>query len=254
MGRRTLKSTAFSFALIAMSAQVSAAEIKAFFPGAMRPAMAELLPQFETTSGHKIVVTYGPVGALVSRLKNGESADLVVVSDGVLADLIKQGKVSAEGHATVAMMGIGVFVRKGAPKPDVSSVDAFKKALLSAKSLVYKDPAIGDSSAIFASGLIERLGIAAEMKPKTKLVAPSDNIDTVVRGDAEIGFDQMSNVVADARVEPIGILPPGIQHYTHYAGAVVIDSKQREAAVALIDFLRLRTSQSLMQQKGFEPL
>ena len=161
---------------------------------------------------------------------------------------------TADGHAMVAMMGIGIFVRKGTPKPDVSSVDAFKKALLSAKSIVYKDPAVGDSSAIFASGLIERLGIAAEMKLKTKMVAPNDNIDTVVRGDAEIGFDQMSNVVADARVEPVGILPPGIQHYTNYAAGVAIDSKQQAAAVALIDFLRLPTSQSVMQQKGFGPL
>ena len=108
-----LKLAAFLSILSAVSAQTSAAEVKAFFPGAMRPAMAELIPQFEKTSGHKIVVTYGPVGALVNRLKNGESADLVVVSDGVLADLIRQGKLSADGHATVAMMGIGIFVRKG---------------------------------------------------------------------------------------------------------------------------------------------
>src|SRR4051812_21992152 len=99
--------------LITMSNQASAAEMKAFFPGAMRPAMVELIPAFEKTSGHKVVVTYGPVGALVNRLNNGESADLVVVSDGVLADLIKRGKIMADRHATVAMMGIAVFVRKG---------------------------------------------------------------------------------------------------------------------------------------------
>ena len=249
-----LKLATFLSILIAVSAQASAAEIKAFFPGAMRPALAELIPQFEKTSGHNVVITYGPVGGILNRLKNGEAADLVVVSDELLVDLIRQGKIMTDGHATVAMMGIGVFVRKGTVKPDISSADAFKKALLSATSIVYKDPALGDSSAIFASGLIERLGIAAEMKPKTKVVAPIDNIDTVVKGDAEIGFDQMSNVVADPRVEPIGILPPGIQHYTNYAAGIVTDSKQQEAAVALIDFLRLRTSQAVMQQKGFEPL
>jgi molybdate transport system substrate-binding protein len=145
-------------------------------------------------------------------------------------------------------------MRKGAVKPDIRSVDAFRRALLSAKAIVYKDPAVGDSSAIFASGLIERLGIAAEMKAKTKVVAPADNINTVVNGEAEIGFDQMSNVVADARVEPIGTLPPGIQHYTHYAAGVGVDSKQKEAAAALIDFLRSGTSQAVMQKKGFTSL
>jgi len=249
-----LKLATFLFILIAVSGQTRAAEIKAFFPGAMRPALAELIPQFEKASGHKVVITYGSVGAILNRLKKGEAADLVVVSDGPLADLIRQRTISPDGHATVAMMGIGVFMRKSAVKPDISSADAFKKALLSAKSIVYKDPAVGDSSAIFASGLIERLGIAAEMKPKTKVVPPTDCINTVVKGDAEIGFDQMSNVVADSRVEPIGILPPGIQHYTNYAGGVVMESKQKEAAKALIDFLRSSTSQAVMKQKGFEPL
>jgi molybdate transport system substrate-binding protein len=250
---RVKRATLF-FLLIAVSAPAGAAEVKAFFPGAMRPAVEELLPQFEQASGHKVTVIYGPVGGILDRLKKGETADLVVVSDERLADLITQGKVMTERHATVALMGIGVFMRKGAVKPDISSADAFKRALLSAKSIVYKDPAVGDSSAIFASGLIERLGIAAEMKPKTKVVAPVDNIDTVVKGDAEIGFDQMSNVVADARVEPIGTLPPDIQHYTNYAAGVAVDSKQQEAAIALIDFLRLRTSQAVMQKKGFTSL
>ena len=249
-----LKITAFFLLLIAVSVPGSAAEIKAFFPGAMRPAVEELLPQFEKASGHQVAAVYGPVGGLLDRLKKGETADLVVVSDERLADLIMQGKVMNENHATVALMGIAVFMRKSAVKPDISSTDAFKKALLSAKAIVYKDPAVGDSSAIFASGLIERLGIAAEMRSRIKVVAPADNIDTVVRGDAEIGFDQMSNVVADARVEPIGALPPDIQHYTNYAAGVAADSKQKEAAIALIDFLRLRTSQAVMQKKGFKPL
>jgi molybdate transport system substrate-binding protein len=151
-------------------------------------------------------------------------------------------------------MGIGVFMKKGAVKPDIGSVDAFKRALLSAKAIVYKDPAVGDSSAIFTSALIQRLGIADEMKARTKVVAPADNIATVVRGDAEIGFDQMSNVVADARVEPIGALPPEIQHYTNYAAGVGADSKQQAAAIALIEFLRSRPSQAVMQTKGFTPL
>ena len=232
----------------------SAAEIKAFFPGAMRTALAELLPQFEQSSGHKVVPSYGPVGSIVDRLKNGDKADLVVVSDSALADLIAQGKIMPQSHATVAMLGIGIFMRKGAVKPEIGSVDAFKRALLTAKAVAYKDPTVGDSSAIFARDLLERLGIAAEMKSRTKVVAPAEIIGAVVSGDAEIGFDQMSNVAADPRVEPIGVLPSGIQHYTNYAGGIGTGSMQQEAATALINFLRTSASQALMKQRGFEPL
>jgi molybdate transport system substrate-binding protein len=119
-----------SFALVN---QVRATEIKAVFPGAMRTELAELLPQFEEKYGDKVVPVYGAVGAIVARLKNGDKADLVVVSDGALADLIAQGKIRSQGHATVAKVGIGVFMRKDAVKPDIGSVDAFRKG-----------PAVGD--------------------------------------------------------------------------------------------------------------
>ena len=249
-----LKVAIFLLALMTVAAQASAAEIKAFFPGAMRTALAELIPQFEKSSGHKVVIYSGAVGSILDRLKNGDAADLVVVSERPLADLIRQGKIMPDGHATVAVVDIGVFMRKGAVKPDISSVDAFKKALLSANSIVYADPALRDSSALFVSGLLDRLGIAAEMKPKTKLVASNGKVEAVARGDAEIGFDQMSNVVVDARVEPIGLLPPGLRNPTKYVGGIVVDGKQQEAAKALIDFLRSSASQDVMKQKGFEPL
>ena len=144
-------------------------------------------------------------------------------------------------------------MRKGAVKPDIGSVDAFRKALLSATAIACKDPAVGDSSAIFARDLLERLGIAAEMKPRIRVVAPPEIIATVVRGDAEIGFDQMSNVAIDPRVGPIRVLPNGIQHYTNYVGGIVAESMQEESARALIIFLRSSSSQAAMKQKGFEP-
>jgi molybdate transport system substrate-binding protein len=240
------------FVLISPSRSVFAAEINAFFPGAMKAALSELIPQFERGSGHKIATFYGSVGAVVNRLKNEEPADFVVVSDGVLADLILQGRIIEDGHATVAVVGTRLFVRKGATKPDISSADALKTALLSAKSIVYADPALGDSSAIFAKGLLDRLGIATEMKPKTVLVGSSGKVETVVKGDAEMGFDQMSNIALDSRVEPMGALPAEFQNYTRYAGGVVAGSKQQEAVRALIDFLTSAASQIVMKQKGFE--
>jgi molybdate transport system substrate-binding protein len=187
------------------------------------------------------------VGAVVNRLKNGEAADFVVVSDGVLAELIRQGRIIEDGRATVAVVGTRLFVRKGAMKPDISSADALKKALLSAKSVVYADPALGDSSAIFAKGLLDRLGIATKMKSKTILVASGAKVDTVAKGDADIGFDQMSNIALDSRVEPMGELPAEFQNHTKYAGGVVTGSKQQEAVRALIAFVT-----STASQKGFE--
>ena len=239
-----------SFALVN---QVRATEIKAVFPGAMRTELAELLPQFEEKYGDKVVPVYGAVGAIVARLKNGDKADLVVVSGGALADLIAQGKIRSQGMPRLPGRNRCVHA-KGAVKPDIGSVDAFRKALLSATAVAYKDPAVGDSSAIFARDLLERLGIAAEMKPRIRVVAPPEIIATVVRGDAEIGFDQMSNVAIDPRVGPIRVLPNGIQHYTNYVGGIVAESMQEESARALIIFLRSSSSQAAMKQKGFEPL
>ncbi len=247
-----LKIAALLFVSNAVADAAKAVELKALFPAAMKNALTELVPQFEKSSGHKVTIDYGTVGAIVDRLKKGEAADLAVVTDVRLADLTKQDKIMADGQAVIAVVGIGVFVRKGEAKPDIGSVEAFKKALLSAKSIVYGDPALGDSSGIYVSGLIERLGIAAEMKPKAKLVAAGSKVDTVAKGDAEIGFDQMSNVVVDARVESVGSLPSAIQNYTKYAGGIVAGSKQQEAVKTLIVFLTSSASQSVMKQKGFE--
>ena len=244
-----------TLALLLLSATgLRAAEIKAIVPAAMKSVMAELIPQFERSSVLKIDIEYGTVGAIIARLKAGAAIDVAVVTDKQLPDLTKQGLISAEGQAGVAKVGLGVFVRKGEPKPAISSVDDLKNTLLASKSIVYGDPKLGDSSGIATEAILERLGIAAEMKPKTKLVAAGAKGETVAKGDADIGFDQMSNIVINPKIASLGALPSTLQHYTNYAGGLVAAGKERDGAKAFMAFLTSPQAQTVMKSKGFEGL
>jgi len=167
-----------------------------------------LIPDFEKSSGHKVTVAYGNAGAIADRFQKGEAADLVINAAPLMDQLRTQGKVVASDRIIIAKVGVSAFVRKGAAKPDISSADAFKRSMLAAKSIVYSDPAAGGASGIYIASLLERLGIAEEMKSKTKL-SPSAQVlyPTVASGDVEIGFiksakswlNQPSNSLARCR-------------------------------------------------------
>jgi len=243
------------FAVLSLAANnARAAEIKALFPAAMKTVMTELIPRFERSSGQKLTVEYGTVGWIIARVKAGDAADVAVVTDKQLPDLTTQGLISAEGQTVVAKVGLGVFIRKGEPKPAISSADELKTALLASKSIVYGDPKLGDSSGVATQAILERLGIAAEMKPKTKLVAAGAKGETVVQGDADIGFDQLSNIAINPKIESLGPLPSTLQHYTNYAGGLVRAAKERDGAKALITFLTSPQAQTIMKSKGFAGL
>ncbi len=220
----------------------------------MRTVMTELIPRFEKSSGDKVGIEYGTVGAIIARLKAGDAVDVAIATDQRLPDLTKEGLVLADGQAVVAKVGLGMFARKGAAKPAIGSPDELKKTLLAAKSVVYGDPKLGDSSGIAAEAIFERLGIAAEMKPKAKLVAAGAKGETVIKGDADIGFDQMSNIVINPKIEPLGPLPAALQHYTDYAGGLVAAGKERDAGKAFLAFLKSSAAQAVMKSKGFEGL
>lgn len=241
--------------LVATASSVaSAAEIKVLSGSAVEPAMIELIPKFEQSSGHKVTFDYGTVGGMTDRLQKGEAADVAIVSGPQIDVLEKQGKVAAGSRVNLAKVGIGVFVRKGAPKPDISSVEAFKRTLLAAKSIGYNDPAAGAPVSIYLIGALERLGIAAEMKPKTKVFQRrADRFEAVARGDVEIGFNQISEIVAAPGVELVGPLPAAIQNYTLFAAGIVVDSKQQDAGKALIQFISSPAAAAVMKTKGFEP-
>jgi molybdate transport system substrate-binding protein len=229
-----------------------AAEIRLLSASALHPAIDALIPDFEKSSGHKITVAYGTAGAVADRVQNGEAADIVISSVPMIDRLQAQGKVVAGGRIIIAKVGVGAFVRKGAAKPDISSVDAFKHSMLAARSIAYPDPAGGGASGIYVASLLERLGIAAEMKPKTKLSTLGTLYASVASGEVEIGFNQVSEILAQPTVELAGPLPPAIQNYTQFAPGIVTGSSQADAARALIAFLSSPAAQSVLKAKGFE--
>jgi len=249
MGARAIAAAA---ALIVTTGSAHAAEIDAMITTAMKAAVDELAPPFERASGHVLRITYGPSGGLARRLNAGEAADLVVVDSKALDELIKQGKVVG-GPTDVARTGIGIAVRKGAPKPDVSSPEALKRALLAAKSIAHTAPAGGGVTAAHVMGVFEKLGIAAEVTPKVKLAAggPNGRVSVLVSsGEAEIGLQQVSELMSNPQVEVIGMLPAELQQMTTYSAGTTTTARQTEAAQAFIRHLAAPAAMTIYKTKG----
>lgn len=226
----TKSAAVISFLLLLGANAAHASEIRVLCALALRPAMSELVPAFEISSGHKVTIDYGRAPAFAARLKKGEAADLVIVVRRSITDLQNQGKIAGDSAVDIAKVGVGMFVRKGAPKPDISSVEAFKRTLLAAKSIGHADPgpAGGGAIAIYVAGLLGGLDIAADIRPKIRLFPPSV-YDSIANGEVEIGFGSISEVMADSRIELVGPLPTAIQNYTQFTAGIVANSKQAGA-------------------------
>lgn len=245
---------AASVFLTVATTPLSAAEIRILSGSAIQGAMAELIPRFEQQSGHKIVFDFdGTIGGMTDRIQNGEAADVVIVSRSQIEALETRGKVVSGSGADIAGVEIGAFVRKGAPKPDISSVEAFKQAMLAARSIGWNDPAAGAPVSIYMIGVFDRLGIADAMRPKiVTFKQRSERFAAVARGDVEIGFNQISEIMAAPGVDLLGSLPPAIQNRTLLSGAIVTTSKEQEAGRAFILFLRSSAAQATWKANGFE--
>jgi molybdate transport system substrate-binding protein len=259
MNRRSILSVSASIALglalfgVSAGTIARAAEIRLLCAVALHPAIDALIPDFEKSSGHKVTVAYGTAGAVADRVQKGDAADIVISSVPMIDRLQAQGKVVAGDRVIIAKVGVGAFVRKGAAKPDISSVDAFKRSMLAARSIAYPDPAGGGASGIYVASLLERLGIAGDMKPKTKLLPPTEVLyGSVASGDVEIGFNQISEILAQPTVELAGPLPSAIQNYTQFVPGIVTGNSQTDAARALVTFLSSSPAQTVLKAKGFE--
>lgn len=249
---RALKVLLAWLLIAATCGTASADELRALFPLALESSLNVLLPQFEAAQGHKVRAAYGTIGALMTRLQNGEAADLAILSDTQIDRLQQSGKILPGTRADVALLGIGVFVRRGSVKHDISTPDALKRALTDSAAISYVDPASGAPSGIYVAGLIERLGISAEMKPKTRFAQPGPGTFLpVLSGEAELGFIQISEILAEPKVELVGPLPEPIQDYTKFAAGVVASGSRPEAARALIEFITSPAAMEVFQQKGF---
>jgi molybdate transport system substrate-binding protein len=229
--------------------------IDAMITTAMKAAIEEIAPPFERAGGQTLRVVYGPSGGLARRFNGGERADLIVMDSKVLDELIRQGKV-APGRTDVARTGIGIAVRKGAPKPDVSSPEALKRALLAARSIGHTAPAGGGVTAAHVIGVFEKLGIAAQVTPKVKLAAggPNGRVSVLVSsGEAEIGLQQVSELMSNPEVEVIGMLPAELQLTTIYSAGVTTTAREREAAKALIKALTVPSAALIFKARGLDP-
>jgi molybdate transport system substrate-binding protein len=244
---------ALSIAAMGGTRETAAAEIKVLTAGAFKQVLLALVPEFEKQTGHKVIVENATVGVLTKRIGGGEAFDLAVLTPRAVDDLTKQGKFADGSRQNLARVGVGVVVKDGTPKPDISSVDAFKKALIAAKSVAYIDPAAGGSSGIYVSGLLDRLGIAGEVKPKAKLIHGGAVADHIAKGEAEVGIHQISEILPVKGIVLVGPLPSEIQNYTVYAAGIGTNAKQAEAAKALLKLLTGPAAADVLKSKGMEP-
>jgi molybdate transport system substrate-binding protein len=234
------------------SQSAEAAEIKVLTAGAFKQVLLALVPAYEKQTGNKVTVENDTVGAVVKRIKGGDTFDVVIVSPAAVDDLAKDGKVVAGSRSDLAKVGVGIVVKDGAARPDISSVDAFKRALIAAKSVAYIDPASGGSSGIFVDRLLDKLGIAGDVKPKAKLIPGGAVADHIADGEAEIGVHQISEILPVKGVTLVGPLPTEIQNYTVYAAGLGAQSKESDAAKALIKVLSGPDAAAVFKSKGME--
>jgi molybdate transport system substrate-binding protein len=237
---------------VAAATPVDAAEIKVLSAGAYKSVAVAVQPDFEKQTGHKLVIDIDTVGGLVKRIEGGEAFDVVIVSPGAVDDLIKTGKAVAGTRQTLARVGIGVMVKDGAARPDIATVDAFKKAVLDAKTVAYIDPASGGSSGIYLATLFEKLGIANAVKPKAKLKQGGYVADLIVSGEAELGIHQISEILPVKGVTLVGPLLAEIQNYTIYAAGLSAGARDVAAAKALIQALAGSMAAPVLKSKGME--
>src|SRR5712691_954580 len=240
------------FCALALSHAAAAAEVKVLTAGAMKEVILALVPEFERTTGHKVMLDNDTAGALSRRIEDGEAVDLAVITPPVIDGLIGKGKL-APGRTDLATVGIGVAVKEGAPLPDISSVDAFKRLLLAAKLVAQVDPASGGTSGIYLAALYQRLGVADQIKPKLVVVRGGSSAPLVARGEAEIAIQQISEIIAVPGVAYAGPLPQEIQNLTTYSAALGADAKDPEAARTLIASLRGPQAAAVLRLKGMEP-
>ena len=216
---------------------------------AIKPAYLELVPAFERASGHKIETRWIPGVDVLKRVKEGESSDLVIMQSKDIDSLIDAGRIAAGSRVDLAKSGVGIAVRAGAPRPDISSADALKRALLAAKGVAFST----GPSGVYILELFERLGIAAEIKAKSLQIKGEPSGAAVARGDAEIAFQQVSELLPVPGIDYIGPLPSEIQRITTFSVGVQKSAPEPAAAQTWIKFLTSSAAAPALRKSGMEP-
>jgi len=241
--------------IVAQATLADAAEIKVFSTIGVQAALEELTPKFEKASGHKLNITWATAAVLVKRVQGGETADLLVLTKQGLDTMVKENKATARADAVFASSGMAMVVKKGAPKPDISTPEAFKQTLLKAKTISYSNPEYGGASGVYLAKLLERMGIADQVKSKTHYPPPSGNAaNLVVSGEAELAVQQEPEVMAVSGVDMVGPLPAELNNITTYAAGPGAGTKEADTANALIKFLHTPEAAAVFKARGLTPL
>jgi molybdate transport system substrate-binding protein len=254
---KTLRASAIAFAsLLWLATTAIADEVHVMISGGLAAAYKALVPEFERATGHKVITAYGPsmgttVNAIPMRLERGEPADVLIMVGYAIDDLAKKGKVIADSRVDLVRSPIGVAVKSGAPKPDISTPDALKRALLAAKTVAYSDSASG---VYVSTEMFPKLGIAEEMKDKARKIPAIPVGEIVAHGTAEIGFQQMSELKPVAGIDIVGPLPDELQKITVFSAGIATVSKQPEAGKALIKFLASPAARGEIVRSGMDPI
>jgi molybdate transport system substrate-binding protein len=248
--RRLTAAAGFSLATMAMA---SAAEIKVYSTIGVKSAIEELAPQFEKATGNKLNITWGLISAFTKKAQEGDVPDVLIVSRGSIDSLTKDGKIAAGG----VTLGGSIFafgVKHGAPKPDISTVEAMKKTLLSARAIGYTDPAAGGASGVYFAKMIEKLGIASELKAKSKFPPPAGFVGTLLTsGEVDIAFQSKPELTTTEGVDVVGPPPGDLGSTNVFAAGVGTNAKDAAAANVLLKFLTSPEAQATFKAKGFDP-
>jgi len=253
----SLRASALAFAsLLFFVTTATAAEIRVMISGGLTAAYKVLVPEFERATGHTVVTAYGPsmgttVNAIPVRLERGEPADVLIMVGYALKDLADKGKVIPDSRVDLVKSPIGVAVKAGAPKPDISTADALKRTLLAAKTIAYSDSASG---VYVSTEMFQKLGIAEEMKDKARKIPATPVGEIVAHGQAEIGFQQISELKPVEGIDIVGPLPDELQRITVFSAGIATVSKEPDAGRALIKFLASSAARDAIVKSGMDPI
>ena len=239
--------------VVSMSAAAGAAEVTLIGPGGIRAAVDQMIPAFEKATGHKVKATFGSGGGTKERVIKGEPFDVPIVQLP-LEPVVASGHVMAASETPLAFVAVGVAVRTGAPKPDISSADAVKRLLLGAKAIAYPNAATGAAAGVSFNETLQKLGIADAMKPKIKIAQGGRGaMELLAKGEVDIGLTFISEIITEPGVEVVGPLPRDISTPTALVGYVSAHTREPGAAQALLRYLSSAETAAVYKQRGMEP-
>src|SRR5437868_3244074 len=250
---------AFALAILSvflLTVTAGAAEVRVMISGGLTAAYKALVPEFERGTGHKVLTAYGPsmgttVNAIPVRLERGEPADVLIMVGYALDDLAKQGKVIPDSRTDLVKSPIGIAVKSGTPKPDISNAEAVKRTLLGAKTIAYSDSASG---VYVSTEMFDKLGIKDAMKDKARKIPATPVGEIVAHGEAEIGFQQISELRPVEGIDIVGPLPDELQKITVFSAGIATVSKEPDAGKALIKFLASPAARPEIVKSGMDPI